>query len=137
MSAKADDPTDIIRARGSVVGAESSFERPRDSIGQRPQLADCTSSTDIPRSRRGNAQCQFSESFRERMLAAKSCQCQSEKAVTQRPRQAVPKCVLFDKAPIASFCRWHDSEPVADIRGSFCHPVYKATKEDLQLHAAG
>lgn len=39
MSAKADDPTDIIRARGSVVGAESSFERPRDSIGQRPQLA--------------------------------------------------------------------------------------------------
>jgi hypothetical protein len=35
MSAMADDPTDIIRARRSVVWAEPPFERPRDSIGLR------------------------------------------------------------------------------------------------------
>ena len=36
MTAKADDATAVIHARMSVDWAESTFERPCESVGQRP-----------------------------------------------------------------------------------------------------
>ncbi|TDN58970.1 hypothetical protein B0G77_8152 [Paraburkholderia sp. BL10I2N1] len=41
LSRLADDPTEMIRARRSVAWAMPTFERPCESVGQRPDMAGC------------------------------------------------------------------------------------------------